>query len=80
MYRRVDDHQRMTDNEASEHYPDSYVAVRRDGMDSETGTILYVGYNMGELLSLIIDRNDAYYGIVEGLNLGRSLGGVVVGG
>ena len=80
MYRRVDETQFMTDNEACEYYPDSYIAVRWERMDSETGTILYVGDDMGELLSLIVDRNEAFYGIVEGLNLRRSLGGVVVGG
>ena len=80
MYHRVDDNQRMTDIEASIHYPDNYIAVRWENMDSETGTVLYVGDDMSELLSLIIERNEAFYGIIEGLNLQRSLGGVVVGG
>ena len=80
MYRRIDETRRMTDNEACEHYPDSYIAVQRDSMDGEVGTILYVGDNMGELITLIIERNEPFCGIVEGLNLRRSLGGVVVGG
>ena len=80
MYLRVDDTQRMTDIEASEFYPDNYIAVRRDSMYGEVGTVLYVGDNMGELLSLIVERNEQFCGIVEGLNLQRSLGGVVIGG
>ena len=80
MYQRVDESQSMTDNEACVQYPDSYIAVRWDSMDSEMGTILFVGDDMGELLSLMDELNDAFYGIVEGLNLRRSLGGVVVGG
>ena len=80
MYQRVDDIQRMTDNEASVHYPDSYIIMRLDSMDSETGTVLYVGDTMGELLPLLMALEEPYCGIVEGLNHRRSLGGVVVGG
>ena len=80
MYQRVTDNQRMTDNEAAVHYPDSYIIVRRDSMNSEMGTILYVGDDMGELISVIITQNEQLCGIVEGLNHRRSLGGVVVGG
>ena len=35
MYQRIDDNPRMTDNEASEYYPDSYIAMSLDSMDSE---------------------------------------------
>ena len=80
MYQRVDDNLRMTDNEASVHYPDSYILVCRDSMYSETGTILFVGDNMDELLSLRLSQNEQFCGIIEGLNHQRSLGGVVVGG
>ena len=80
MYQRIEDIQRMTDNEASVRYPDSYILVRWDSMNSEMGTILYVGDNMGELISLAMTQNEPYCGIVEGLNLRRSLGGIVVGG
>jgi len=80
MYHRVDDEQRLTDIEASEHYPDSYIIVRRDSMHSEAGTVLYVGDNMGELISLSMTLNEPFCGIIEGLNYRRSLGGVVVGG
>ena len=45
MYLRIDDTRRMTDNEACEQYPDSYILVQRDGMDSDLGTALYVGYD-----------------------------------
>ena len=80
MYQRIDDNPQMTDNEASEYYPDSYILVRWDRMDSEMGTVLYVGDNMGELMSLAYAQNEPYCGVVEGLNHRRSLGGVVVGG
>ena len=80
MYQRVDDNQRLTDIEASVRYPDSYMLVRWDSMDSEAGTVLYVGDNMGELISLTYSLEESFYGVVEGLNHQRSLGGVVVGG
>ena len=80
MYQRVDDNLRMTDNEAAEHYPDSYILMQWEHMDSETGMVLYIGDNMGELLSIVATRNESFCGIVEGLNHRRSLGGVVVGG
>ena len=80
MYQRIEDNRRVTDNDASVHYTDSYILVSRDNMYSEMGTVLYVGDNMGELLSLRLSLNEPYCGIVEGLNLQRSLGGVVVGG
>ena len=80
MYQRVDDNRCMTDIEASVHYPDSYILVCWESMDSDTGTVLFVGDNMGELMSLVATQNDQYYGVVEGLNRQRSLGGVVVGG
>ena len=80
MYQRIDDNPQMTDNEASEYYPDSYIAMRLDSMDSDVGTVLYVGDNISELMSLLNTLNEPISGIVEGLKLRRSLGGVVVGG
>ena len=80
MYLRIDDEHRMTDNEISEHYPDKFIIVRRDSMNSEVGTVLYIGDNMGELISLSMTLSAPYCGIVEGLNFRRSLGGVVIGG
>ena len=80
MYQRIDNNQCMTDIDASVHYTDSYVLVSRENMYSEMGTVLYIGDNMGELLSLRLSLDEPFCGIVEGLNLQRSLGGVVVGG
>jgi len=80
MYQRVNEEQRMTDNEACVHYPDSYILIRRDSMYGETGIVLYIGDNMGELITLSMTLNEPFCGIVEGLNYRRSLGGVVVGG
>jgi hypothetical protein len=79
MYEIVDN-LRMTDIEASERYPDSYIAMRKDSMTSQMGTVLFVGDNEGELMGLIMCLDDpTYCGVREGLNLQRSLGGVVVG-
>ena len=47
MYQKVEDNQRMTDIEATVHYPDSYIIFRRDSTGSEVGTVLYIGDNMG---------------------------------
>ena len=46
MYQTTEDSQRMTDNEASERYPDKYILIRWDNTDSETGTVLCVGDNI----------------------------------
>ena len=80
MYQKVEDNQLMTDIEASTHYPDNYIIVRRDSMNSPKGMVLYVGDNMPELISLVMPQNEPFCGIIEGLNHRRSLGGVVVGG
>ena len=80
MYQRVENNQRMTDNDACIRYEDSYIVIGRDSMDSEIGAVLYIGDDMGELISLMMEIDEPYCGIVEGLSLRRSLGGVVVGG
>ena len=80
MYQRVDDNRRVTDNEASELYPDSYILLCRDSMSGELGIVLYIADNMGELIDLAMAQSNSFCGIVEGLNYRRSLGGVVVGG
>ena len=81
MYTRVDDTVRMTSNEASAHYPDSFIVMRMDSMASQIGTVLFIGDNQNELISLLMRLDDASYcGVIEGLNHRRSLGGVVVGG
>ena len=82
MYQKVEGNLRMTVNEASERYPNSYIVIRRDSEDlfNQIGTILYVGDDGFELFSLITTFDDpSLCGVVEGLNLQSSFGGVVVG-
>ena len=79
MYETVNN-LRMTQIEASERYPNRYIAMRLDNMFSEMGEVLYIGDNQSELLRLILDLDDpTYCGVHEGLDIQRSLGGVVVG-
>ena len=81
MYERVDDNVRITSNEASLLYPNSYFAMRKESRTSDTGTVLFVGDDKSELIRLILNLdNPNFCGIHEGSNLRRSLGGVVVGG
>ena len=80
MYEIVDN-LRMTDIQASERYPNSYIAMRKDSRTSGMGTVLYVGDNQSELFQLVLNlENQTFCGVLEGLNLRRSLGGFVVGG
>jgi len=75
MYEAVDS-LRMTEHEASERYPDNYIATRKDSMFSETGTVLYVGDNQSELFRVVLNLDDSTYcGVLERLNLQRSFGG-----
>ena len=77
MYEAVEN-LRMTGNEAAERYPNNYIAMRKDAMFSEMGTVLYIGDSGSELLGLVLNLDDSTYcGILEGANLRRSLGGVV---
>ena len=82
MYRKIEPALRMTANEASEYYPDSFIVMQMDSMDlsDDVGSVLYVGNNRRELYTLIMSLNQPYCGVIEGLNHQRSLGGVVVGG
>ena len=82
MYRKIEPPIRMTRNEASERYPDSFIVMQMDSMklSDDVGTVLYVGDNRRELYAVITSLNQPFCGIVEGLNHMRSLGGVVVGG
>ena len=82
MYRKIEPPLRMTANEASERYPDSFIFMQMDSMDlsDDVGTVLYVGDDRRELYRLIISLNKPFCGVHEGLNHQRSLGGVVVGG
>ena len=80
MYQKVENNQCMTDIEASERYPDSFIIMRMDSMESQMGTVLYVGDNQNEIISLVMELREPFCGVIEGLNHQRSLGGVVVGG
>jgi len=80
MYERVDN-VRITDIEASVLYPDMYYAMRMDDRTGQMGTLLFIGDNQSELFRLVLNLDDpSNCGVHEGLNLRRSLGGVVVGG
>jgi hypothetical protein len=84
MYQEVEGHPRMTDHEAAERYPDSYILKRLDSMKLSTHimcTVLYVGDNRSELYNVLGEMDDPHLcGISEGLHLQNSLGGVVIGG
>ena len=80
MHQKIVDNLRMTDIEASEHYPDSFIIMCMDGMDSPMGTVLYVGDNQNEIISLVMEQREPFCGVIEGLNHRRSMGGVVIGG
>ena len=82
MYWTVEPPLRMTTNEASAHYPDHYIIMRMDSMRSSSGmgTVLYIGDDGDELFSLVMRLDDpSLCGVIDGLNHGRSLGGIVVG-
>ena len=83
MYKKIERNQRMTTNEASVRYPESFILVQRDSreLSNAMGTVLYVGDDYDELFSLMLEIDESSLCIViEGLNHQRSLGGVVVGG
>ena len=82
MYKKIEPALRMTANEASARYPDSFIVMQMDSMSlsDDVGTVLYVGDDRNELYDVIISLNRSLCGIVDGLNHQRSLGGVVVGG
>jgi hypothetical protein len=69
----------MTDVEACNRYEDSYVLMRMDSIESDMGTVLFIGDNEREIKDVLYGmENHAYCGIIEGANLLRSMGGVVV--
>ncbi|MCL2225414.1 MAG: hypothetical protein FWB96_10665 [Defluviitaleaceae bacterium] len=83
MYKKIEPTLRMSRNEASEHYPNSFIVMQMDSMklSDDVGTVLYVGDNERELYRLIISLNQPYCGVLEGIDLMRNcLGGVVVSG
>ena len=82
MYRKIEPALRITANEASERYPDSYILMRMDSMNpsDDMGSVLYIGDDDDELFALLMKLDDpSICGVTEGLNHRRSLGGVVVG-
>ena len=80
MYQKAEGNQRMTGNETSEQYPDIYIIMRMDSMFSEMGTVLYIGDDENEIISLVMQIDEPFCGVIDGLNFRRSLGGVVLGG
>ena len=84
MYYMAEGSQRMTANEASELYPDSFILMRMDSMDisDRMGSVLYIGDTQRELFALVMQLEDpSLCGIIEGINHQySSLGGVVIGG
>ena len=82
MYRKIEPPIRMTRNEASELYSDSFIIMQMDSMSlsDDVGTVLYVGDDQREIFALVVSLNQPYCGVIEGLDHRRSLGGVVVGG
>ena len=82
MYRKIEPALRITANEASARYPDSYILMRMDAMNpsNDMGTVLYIGDDGDELFALVMKLDDpSLCGVTEGLNHRRSLGGIVVG-
>ena len=82
MYKKIEPPLRMTANEASERYPDSFIIMQMDSMDlsDDVGTVLYVGEDESEMFALVVKLQLPYSGVVQGVNYHCSLGGVVVGG
>ena len=80
MCQKVENNPRMTDVEASERFPDSYIIMNMDSITSSIGTVLYIGDNEDEIISLVMTLDEPFCGVLIGLNHQHSLGGVVVGG
>ena len=83
MYQVVEGNLRMTANEATERFPDSFLVTRMDSMDvsEDMCTVLYIADNQDEAISLLSKLDDpSLCGVSEGLNIQRrNLGGVVFG-
>ena len=82
MYKVVEGNLRMTANEATERFPDNYIAMRMDSRDlsHRMGTVLYIGDDGAELLGVLVALDDpSLCGVSEGLNLQCSLGGIMIG-
>jgi hypothetical protein len=74
---------RMTESEATERYPDSYILMQLDSSElfDPTGIVLYTGDDGDELFSLQVKLPVPEGVVIEGINISRrlSLGGLVVG-
>ena len=81
MYYKVEQSPRMTMNEASQKYPNNYILMQKEdkSMFDPPGCVLYIGDNGDELFSLQVRLPVSMGIVVEGINLQRSLGGIVVG-
>ena len=84
MYKKAEGSPRMTRNQASERYPDSYALMQMDEeyMLNPVGRILYVGDDGDELFSVQVNQPVQNGIVIEGIDLQRrySLGGVIAVG
>jgi len=82
VYTKVEGNLKMTINEASEKFIDKYILMKMDSkkLSDNNGTVLFVGNNRRELFSMQVNEDIENGIVIEGLNLQRSIGGVVVGG
>ena len=84
MYKAVKERLKMTENQASEHYPNSYILMQRDNRDTfdPVGIVLYVGDDFDELFSLQVDLPVNLGIVIEGVNISSrlTLGDLVING
>ena len=81
MYQKIEGNPRMTRNEAAERYPDMFILMKRENRNTfdPVGLVLFIGDDFDELFSLQVDLPVPLGVVIEGVNLQRSLGGIVVG-
>ncbi|MDR0220830.1 MAG: hypothetical protein LBI54_05430 [Lachnospiraceae bacterium] len=81
MYTKIEEKQRIHQNDASVLYPNSYIVMRFEDMESQIGEMLYACDTEDEALTQIFELDDrTLCSYIEGQTLRRSMGGVVVGG
>jgi hypothetical protein len=81
MYTKIEEKQRIHQNEAASLYPKNYIVMRFEDMETQIGKVLYVCDTESEAVAQILGLDDQMYcGCFEGAYLRRSMGGVVVGG
>lgn len=79
MYQGFETTVRMTDIEASETYPNNYIIMRMDDYVSDMGTVIGIGDTEEETYEALRNlENPAFCGVMEGVRLQCTLGGVVV--